>query len=464
MKIKLRKKIIDLRKKRGSFFLHCPNNLPYFKYFTIFLLEFFGILDLSDKLLVAFVISDLSDRQIVVENPIKLEKYILDERNTYYDVYIRTRDNRNYCRGTSTNLMTSLAKAVGEVLERVSIIYPDKQENVFEKKVSETEGNENYFDFNLRAKPTQAQEDKFSDTKILPQDRFEFVVAKNLLTEASIFLPKQLVFFGHSFRQEKKIIQSTTHAAGSGSSFKDALHSAFFEVLHRHFFLKSWYQKKSPNILKVTSLQKNKKLYEKIASLQAKNFKINILDFREEANGLPTFICILEKFGGWYCGGSASLDIFYAIERSIDEAVSTYLWETRQTQNGNYLLNRNYIESVGNAFLDSSLNGRSRLLLFGNSYFIKRQDKFILSGKEVDLGEYENFSKENFDLKDYAEKLFGKNIYYKNLENIFLQEYMASTVKLYIPNSYYFPIMEMYGRPILSDQVLPTFFGPNPFP
>ncbi len=473
----LRVSLLAKRKSRGSGFLFLPNSLKFKQILSILIIESISehlsqkvLREFSDKLLISFVLSDLVNKKVIKKNGYTLEKYKVNQEIIYYDIYLKTYDNKIYCRGTNTDFATAVGKAVGEVMERTSILYPHKNENIFLKKVGEIIGDEKYLDFNKVAKPIDAQLQKFPEINISDTDTFEFVESQNLYSEGPVFLPKQLLYFGGSLNFEKKIIQSTTHAAGSGHTFSMALNSAFFEVVHRHFFLKSWYFKESPNQLNLESLNNSNResdnfLYSKIKALENKGFKINILDFRNDTGGLPTFICILEKFDGWYCGGSTSLNLEYAIERSIDEAMSTYLWEVKQIQNRNFSLNKKYIDNIKSDFLDESLNARNRVLLFANSYFINKQDKFILDGAKTDLNDCKLiFDVDNFDVKVFSKIFFGEEVYFKNVKNELLESYNSNSVKMYISNSYYFPLSEMFARPILQDGKTPINTGLNPFP
>jgi hypothetical protein len=361
-------------------------------------------------------------------------------------------------------LATAFGKAIGEVFERTSLKYPSSEIEKVDfvtRPVQEVKGNKNFLDFGCLAKPTVAQLEKFPNFKITDEDEFEFVKVKKISGEDA-YVPRQVIFFGHKKGKEKTILQPTTHGAGAGHNFEMAFNSAFFEVLHRHFFLKSWYHETSPNTLNLNSVDPNSSVYQKIQKLEKKGFKINILDYRDEAE-IPTFICLLEKFGGLYCGGSSNFDLYYALERSIDEAMSTYYWETGKLLSGENNLNQEKIDSLQDSFSDTTLDGKLRVQVFANSYFVKSLEKFFLLGKKVNLQDY-FFETKGFDLMKYAKRKFTENIFYYQAKNNYLLDHNFTTIKIYIPNSYYFPLSEIYARPILLDGELPKNTKVNPFP
>lgn len=459
-----REEILVLRRARRSGFLFMPDNLTFISLGNIYINEYFRKHELADKVLINLTLQDLVNKKVLVPDPVTITKNRVTETLFYFDVYLRTYDNSVYCRGTATDLATAYGKAVGEVFERTSLKYPSEEIEKIElinKKVREIKNNKDFLDFNILPKATAYQLDKFPNFKIVEEDEFEFVKVKKITGE-NLFVPRQTIFFGSKNREEKTLLQSTTHGAGAGYTEEQAFASAFFEVLHRHFFLKSWYHKTSPNLLDLSSLDQDSFIRQKIKELENKGFKINILDYRDEA-AVPTFICLLEKKGGLYCGGSSSLDLEYAISRSVDEAMSIYYWEVGKIISGENNLDQGKIDNLKDNFLDTSLDGKLRVQVFGNSYFVEKLDKFILRGKKVSLDSY-NFNKNNFDIKKYAQDIFGKNIFCYQAKNKYLSEYNFHTVKIYIPNSYYFPLSEIYARPILSDGIEPNYTAVNPFP
>lgn len=460
----LREEIQTIRRARGSRFLYLPNSLSLVTLNQIYLKELLNKYEEADKILINAVVRDLVNRKILLADPVSFTTYKVSEDIFYYDVYLKTYDNSIYCRGTSTDMPTAFAKAIGEVFERTSIKYPsldmEKLEEVV-KSVGEIRGDKKFINFGKIPKATNLQLETFPDFRIEDNDRFTFVKVRNILGE-EVFVPRQAIFFGDKRNEEKSILQSTTHAAGAGHTFEMAFNSAFFEVLHRHYFLKSWYRGEAADLLDLSSLDINSELNKKVKALQGRGFKIHILDYRKET-GVPTFICLLEKYGGYYCGGSSSLDLYYAVERSMDEAMSSYYWETDRSVHGANELSREYIDSVKTGFVDASLNGSTRIQLFANSYYVSKLDKFFLRGKLVKVNSFK-FDKDDFDIKKYILEKFGPDCYYFEPRNRYLQDYDFHTVKMYVPNSYYFPLSEIYARPILQDGVEPVNISLNPFP
>lgn len=461
--------ILEFRRQRKSGFLFLSPKIDIKTLAQIFSNEYLGKRDTADSVLIENVLSDLVKRKLILPKPVQFSVYQFGASNKYFDVYLKTTDNRIYCRGTTTDLATSYAKAVGELFERTSIQYPKKNDELVIKSFKEVEGDANYLQLKSLPKATSTQMEKFPNFKVTEEDKFVFIKAKNFLTNKEIFIPRQTILFANYLEKEKKLLQSTTHATGAGYTFAQAYESAFFEIVHRHFYLKNWYAHKSPNLLDLDDLNFSsyipKSLKQKIADLEVKGFRINILDYRNESQ-IPTFICLLERFGGLYCGGSTNLNLAYAVERSIDEAMSIYIWETKKNIEGKSL-QKEFMDNVKGDFVDLAMDARTRVQAFANSYFLSNFDKFFLEGKRVKLddfgGEYKN-NFQGFDLKNYMEKVFGREIFYWEGDNDYLKDYNCFVVKMYIPNSYYFALTEIFSRPILKDNIEPVFTKINIFP
>lgn len=465
--------LINFKRERNSKFMFLANSISLKDLLNMLKLELLKKSKIADDYLFNTIVQDLINKKIIHPNGVTIETYSLGEL-TYYDIHIKTINNRIFSRGTSINKSEAYAKALGEVFERTSIIFPTERElneKIVNKKVLDVKNNSQFFDLQKYPQPIDIQKEIFPESNVNGEDEFSWTKMTNIFTEQDIYIPSQTVFFGRfSSSNEKNLMQQSTHGAGAGYSQIDAIRSGLFEITHRHFFLNSWYKKLNPQIINEDTVPSNTTLNKKIHTFKNKNFKIHFLNYSSEAK-MPTIICILEAFGGWYCGGSTNWTLENAMERSLDEAFSIYLWLSRINLAGNNTVNKKDIDNIQKDFIDLNIsNITKKCITFGNKYYIDKIDKFIIKNSE---NKKENFN-ENFDikkenrnietLKTFAKNNYGEDIFIFNKENNYLSEYNYYVSKVFIPNSYYFAIFETFSRPIIYNQIPPFYTEINPFP
>jgi hypothetical protein len=115
-----------------------------------------------------------------------------------------------------------------------------------------------------------------------------------------------------------------------------------------------------------------------------------------------------------------------------------------------------------NGFLDTEYSDAySRVMLYGSSYFMKKIDKSILSGRRITFSTAHNKEKD-YDIVQHAINFFGDAYVFVPQKN-YLKKYDFSVVKVIIPSSYFFALDEIYSRPILKG-INPKNVLINPFP
>ena len=69
-------------------------------------------------------------------------------------------------------------------------------------------------------------------------DVFSWVPIEKIENNTEYLIPAQTVFTSNStnYKNEKSIIQQTTHGVAGGYSRDDAIRSGICEIIHRHFF------------------------------------------------------------------------------------------------------------------------------------------------------------------------------------------------------------------------------------
>src|ERR1043166_8592474 len=131
---------------------------------------------------------------------------------------------------TSLDRERSICKLVGEAAERRSLLV-------------------NQFLPNKFATYRQLRSSRAVDPRCIPfgvappkrdvaNDRVEWTLGINLLTQAPLWIPSQLVFVPHLFRKGEVIWRAPiTTGAAAGTSIEDALYAGICEVVERDAFM-----------------------------------------------------------------------------------------------------------------------------------------------------------------------------------------------------------------------------------
>lgn len=456
---------IEFRKSRNSKFLFVPNDIYFI---TICKLLFWEILnpEKGDGVLLECVIDDLKSEGLIMKQPIIYENYQINKL-TFHDVYIKTSDGGIFCRGTSTDRMESYAKAFGEVFERTSLQY--NNETCIQGSANQLRAsNVDIVDITSFPLPTNLQKTMYVKN-IWTEDTI-FSWSEILEDGQKLYCPSQLVFFNNyvSFPGEPFIQQPTTHGAGAGYTPEAALYSGVFEIVNRHFFLESWYKKQSPDRVDLDSLYFDVELSNLVLSLKERNFNLTLLSYTRQAK-VPSFICVIERWGGYSVGGSAGIDAISSIKKAIYEAFSTYIWSVQTTLSGRNNINIQFIDGLKNNFVDEEQGSSfGRVMLFGDNYFIKSSGKvdmsFLFEGvtmKYLDI--LDKYVEDKFDISKYIRENFGKLYLYQSDKSV-LKKYDYYVKKIIIPNTYYFALNDKYSRPLLKEDDIITNYQINPFP
>jgi ribosomal protein S12 methylthiotransferase accessory factor YcaO len=197
--------------------------------------------------------------------------------------------------------------------------------------------------------------------------------------------------------------------------------------------------------------------------LKNRDFKVNLLDYSNQV-GIPSVICVIEKDGGWSCGGTTGLNIDSVIQRAVSESMAAYLWYVKNIAEEGNSISHIDIAKVQDGFTDDMYGEtNNKIMIYNQKHFIdKNKDSlgFVLSGKSVNYTE--QYNKEiDYDIKKHATDIFG-DVYFYKVENNYLSDFNYFVKKVIVPNSYSFPMDEKYSRPILNGDY-PQVTILNPF-
>jgi thiazole/oxazole-forming peptide maturase SagD family component len=465
-KSKLKEVLYELRHNRDAKFLYLPIKLSLKDLFVLIYNEHLNI-QKADQLIINMLLLELVEKKILAANPVNYVQYELGSF-TFHDINLITSDNEVFCRGTSLDISEAYAKAVGEVLERISLRF-----NLEDKVIiaSESELLSDFSkDLNIVlvkefAKPMSGQIELYPRLKVDANDQFSYVEVSCLNDKNKYLIPAQAVYYRNrvNYTNEKVLISGTTHGAGAYYTLDKAMQSAFFEICNRHYYLKSWYAKVVTQRIDVESIDCNLTCYKLIKELEKIDFRVNLLNYSNESN-IPSIICVLEKRGGWYVGGTAGTSLDSVILRSISEAFASYLWVMKTNLAGKNDISLNAIANIKKDFIDNKMGTAFyKVLLFSNSYYIKNilDFKDFLSGPLVSYKSV-NQQLDNLDVKQLATYLPGK-IYIKEIKKGYLNDFNYKVVKIIAPSLYNLHLNEIDARAVVND-IYPQNREFNPFP
>jgi thiazole/oxazole-forming peptide maturase SagD family component len=453
----IRSEYLNLRRKRGDKLSFLAHSTPLPTLSRLLSYEYTDIFS-SDALLIETCVLDLQKRKLLHSRAIQSAVYSYGGTNIF-DTFLRTIDNSVYCRGTSTSKTESVAKALGEVFERTSIKYaPGKLRIASSQQLThERVPHIKPSDF---AKPTPAQLDTFSYMRTDDTQVFSWVPVRHTATGKNVLAPAQCVFYGNRrvHDSESYIIQPSTHGAGAGFSAEAAYASGLFEITHRHFFFKNWYQGLAPRRIDPATLPTGSGAARLAHSLQTHGFILHLLDYSTEA-GVPCSITLIEIYGGLYCGGTSGTSLERCIERGLSEAFATYLWVHKTSHSGGFRIKLAEINALRHNLTDTTTDAYNRVYWYSNSYFLEKVGTQFLSGAHISFSE---------SVKDgtltRAVQNFPDTYVYHLPQTELLADYSYHVARTIAPQSYIFALAEHHSRPLLSDGIQPVNTLINPFP
>lgn len=382
----------------------------------------------------------------------------------YYDIGLKSIDGRIFSRGTSLQLDEAMARAFGELYERVSMRFVPQGELLLYKSYKQLTA-ENVSALNLFKLAQAAPEQKkvFPDMAWDEESVFAWVMGENLYTGEPTLLPAQLVYWGYNPNgQEPFLAEIDTGGLGAGYTHDEAVASATSELVQRHSFFTYWYAKKAPPRISVQSILQNKLVMggvkQLIAAVLEYGFIIELLDCTL-INGTPSVAVVLTKEGlGWFVGMSTSVHYEKAIERGICEALSTYTWTMNDVTGSQARVFEEHILAAG--FCDGSISDVVRVHGWAHPE-VAQHGTFFLLGKEQPISHV--ISKENISSLALLDTLTGGCVYVRRASQTYLDEVQFHSVRTIAPNLYKVALSERFSTPILNGRY-PKNTYPHPFP
>ena len=455
--------LYDLRERRHAPFMFMPRHMSFVDVCKAVYFEMSNHKE-RDMFVINHMLKEMVDRGLLRNNPAEYHYYALSTLRIH-DIHLTTSDNLTFCRGTSTDESEAYAKAVGEVFERTSLRYNNEKDEYIDSYDELWAQGVSVVSVESFPKPTELQMKLSPQAIFSNKDTFSWAEVTSLLNNKRCYIPAQTIFFNNyeKYPHEKNILSPSSHGAGAGYTREKAISSGIYEVLNRHFFLQSWYTKEVKERIDTTTIPHTSKASILVTALEKQGFIVHLIDYSQEA-GVPSVICILERDGGWSCGGTAGTQLESVIERSVMEAMASYLWRMRRFLSGGGNYEVQTVSQIANNFSDTMYGiPEQRVMLYGFSYFITHASTFstFISGKKHPFSTLFD-KKTGFDSKRHAVTLFG-DVFVYDAQATYLEECNYYSTKVIIPKSYFFSLYEIHSRPVHSD-IYPQNTGINPFP
>ncbi len=459
----LEEMVYDLRKKRNAPFMFMPQEISWKDWSVILYYEFFDTKE-ADMYLVTLFIQEIITQGLLIQNPVRYYAYELDSM-TFHDVYLTTSDNETFCRGTSTNKSEAYAKAFGELFERTALRYNDGKLCISKSADDLQKNTIPHVLLDAFPQATELQKKTFPKSDVTNRDIFSWINVTNAKDRKEYYIPAQTVFFNNylTYPDEKVIIESSTHGAGAGYSKQSALKSGICEIINRHYFLESWYKGESPEKIDVGSIPHTSNAYGLCRDLEKRGFTVHLLNYSSKAL-IPSVIAIIVRDGGWSCGGTSGTTMEAVIKRSVHEAFSSYLWYENIVIQGGCTYGSDDVNAVKSGFVDAVYGDSfSRVMLYNHAYFLENRPEIRKFLEGVVLPYTKKYDQPgDFDILGHAVSLFG-DVYYYFPEKEYLKRYEYHSVKVIIPNTFFFSLSEIHSRPVRNG-TYPQNIEINPFP
>lgn len=392
---------------------------------------------------------------------------------------------KKFCYSNSLDVDQTLAKVIGEFLERYTlIIYREK--NLIKTSLLNLQRDDKLF-LNIRSLASFSQKQKQNRPSFQFNDHslFLWTEGKSLFDRQTVLLPAQLTFWNYKHRHqdwpEPILRESNSNGASGHYTLNQAILAGLYELIQRDGFLIYWLNKQGPPQIDIKTID-----YEPLNYLLAEcnylNFEVRFYNTTTDI-GVPSCICIVFDHSGYgpkiSFGGDCGYNWDKILLGSLQEAFATYSYLRRlKTEMGeNYtVLDENY-----RPFQDT-INQMNRLTLWANPEMYKHIT-FFLAGKFESLTEirtrYPCFISpdEEFNYLTQKFKSFGDGyeIYYYQAKHQALDDLGYFSVKVIVPALVPLYLNEHYA-PLGSSRLklVPTKLGfsvasewnrwPHPFP
>lgn len=381
-----------------------------------------------------------------------------------YDVGLRAISGDIFARGTALSLDEAMARAFGELYERVSMRFlPHIAETVVQSYAQLQQGKEMVFDICALPQSTRAQKQMFHTLVWNEHTPFRWVRATHAATKERAWVPAQLVYWNYERLQgEPYLREIDTGGLGAGYTKEEAVLSATSELVQRHSFFSYWYAKEAPPKIDIESViahsAVSKETKQVLSGTRDYGFEIHLLECTQEG-GTPSVATILTKQGlGWFVGMSTHESYEYAIQRSTCEALSTYTWTMGGVADAPFSVFEKTTLTEG--FCDDTLSSGKRIHAWSHEECAE-QGQFFIQGE---VRSFESVCAQKIVSAEEALATIAHNgVFVVEAHEPYLEELDFHVVRVIAPHIYTLALSERFSTPLLNG-VEPKNTYPHPFP
>lgn len=321
--------------------------------------------------------------------------------------------------GVSDNEKEAASRAIGEFLERFSLLLYKKEKLIRSSF------------HNLRLKGYRAinptslsvfsdvQKSLFPRRNVDEQSMFFWEKLERYSTQERIFIPASLVYWNYFEDEdigEPLLREHNTNGCAGFFTKEGAMLSGLYELIQRDAFMLYWYNRATPAKINAFSIP-DESVRELIKRIEKYNFTVHCMHITVDTN-VPTFISILEDNSGvgpkFSIGLGTSLDPIKGIKRAIEESIHLYSWNRRHEIVDSFEMRKE--------FSDNSIDQEKRSGIFSNPRY-KENYAFLIGGETRDFN--------TFNFKTHVKKRYGSE---ELMEVISMVESLGAGYEVYFYN------------------------------
>ncbi len=361
-----------------------------------------------------------------------------------------------YTHGDSFDLDEAIAKAIGEFLERFSLlIYREKDLTRASLKELKNRGRKLYLgaeDLSVFSDKQKTQNSRF---RFDHESNFLWTEAKSLFDNRPYLIPAQLIFWnyvtGHQNWLEPILRESNTNGAGGHYTFIQAALSGLYELIQRDGFLIYWLNSQAPPQIDLETIE-YEPLKRFIDECQRLRFEVHFYNTTSDLN-VPSCICTVFDHSGIgpkiSMGGGCEMDWDKMLLRAVAEAFGVYHWLRQRKDRGEKYLS---LDKSYKPFQDDTFEQSNRLSLWGNEKMFDHF-QFFLQGEMQSVEElkkkYQKFLSSEEELNYLIEKFKARGKDYEvfcyQANHEILKDLNYFSVKVIVP-----ALVPLYLREVLA--------------
>ncbi|MEK7085070.1 MAG: YcaO-like family protein [Patescibacteria group bacterium] len=329
--------------------------------------------------------------------------------------------------GASFDVKTAVSKAIGEFVERYSLLHWKNYPSVTASEAELRRRRKRFLSPGALAGAAGTHIDEHAP--------LQWVEGRGLFTGAKGLLPAGFVFWNyHPLPKEPSLVEANTNGAGGMFTLEGALLSGIRELIQRDAFLIFWLNTIAPPRVEQSSLEGNARVVAD--QLYRYRFDFEILDITTDLE-LPAFAAVLldgeHESRGAYIGAGCEGNPEAAIARALEEALLVYHNARRGTHGVS--LPEPYIPFT------TPLGHHERIQLWANPAMFPRF-KWFIGGKKISFGDIKNRCRAfaspaeeyAFIVHELKKRGPGYEVYYYAAPHPILKELGYHAVKVIIPD------------------------------